>query len=76
MAWKGQAAFVAKEMMPWKSIVDGEEKVVGMWKEVGVRMGKGGSKTRCALVTVDKAGHLVCFFLPTMTCEKNMLMCF
>lgn len=61
-AWKGQAAFVAKDMRPWKSVVDGEEKEAGMWKEVGVRMGKGERKTIFALVTVGKAGYLVCEF--------------
>lgn len=62
MPWKGQAAFVAKELEPWTSKVGGKEKVVGKWKEVNVKMVDGDEKTtRFALVTIDASGHMVSF---------------
>jgi cathepsin A (carboxypeptidase C) len=61
MPWKGQAAFTSQELKPWKSVVDGKEKVVGQFKEVNVRMVEGDEKkTRFALVTIDGSGHMVC----------------
>ena len=61
MPWKGQAAFTSQDLKPWKSVVDGEEKEVGMFKEVNVKMVEGDEKkTRFALVTIDGSGHMVC----------------
>lgn len=60
MPWKGQAAFVAKELKPWKSVVNGKERVAGKFKEVNIKMVDGDEKvTRFALVTVDGSGHMV-----------------
>jgi len=60
MPWKGQSAFTAEELKPWKSEVGGKSKKVGTWKEVNIQMVKGNEKrTRFALVTIDGAGHLV-----------------
>jgi cathepsin A (carboxypeptidase C) len=60
MAWKGQAEFVAKDLKPWTSVVDGKEKTVGMFKEVNIKMVEGDEKTtRFALVTIDGSGHMV-----------------
>ena len=60
MAWKGQAEFVAKELKPWKSVIGKKEKVVGMFKEVNVKMVEGDDKaTRFSLVTIDGSGHMV-----------------
>ncbi|KAK6583864.1 hypothetical protein PZA11_003594 [Diplocarpon coronariae] len=60
MPWKGQAAFNALELKPWKSTKDGKEVVAGTWKEVNIRMVPGDEKkTRFALVTVDGSGHMV-----------------
>jgi cathepsin A (carboxypeptidase C) len=58
--WKGQAEFTSKELKPWKSVVDGKEKVVGTFKEVNIKMVEGDEKkTRFALVTIDGSGHMV-----------------
>ena len=60
MAWKGQAEFVSKELKPWKSVVGGKEKTVGMFKEVNIRMVEGDEKTtRFTLLTIDGSGHMV-----------------
>ena len=60
MPWKGQAEFVGKDLMPWKSVVGGKERKAGTWKEVNVKMVDGDEKTtRFALVTVDQSGHMV-----------------
>jgi cathepsin A (carboxypeptidase C) len=61
MPWKGQPAFTSQELQPWKSVVSGEEKVVGTFKEVWIQMVAGDEKrTRFSLVTINGAGHLVC----------------
>jgi len=60
MPWKGQSAFVAQELKPWKGKVNGKTKKVGTWKEVNIKMVEGDEKrTRFALVTIDGSGHLV-----------------
>ncbi|TAQ84327.1 hypothetical protein B7494_g7335 [Chlorociboria aeruginascens] len=60
MSWKGQAAFTSQDLKPWKSVVNGEEKIVGMFKEVNIKMVAGDmKKTRFAFVTIDGSGHLV-----------------
>jgi cathepsin A (carboxypeptidase C) len=62
MAWKGQSAFTALELEPWKSVVEGKEKVAGKFKEVNIKMVDGDEKTtRFALVTIDGSGHMVSF---------------
>jgi cathepsin A (carboxypeptidase C) len=62
MAWKGQAAFTALELKPWKSVRDEKEVVAGMFKEVNVKMVEGDEKrTRFALVTINGSGHMVCW---------------
>jgi len=60
MPWKGQPAFTSQDLKPWKSVVEGKEKVVGTFKEVNIKMGKDDKKTRFALVTINNAGHMVC----------------
>lgn len=61
MPWKGQAAFTSQDLKPWKSVVNGEVKEVGMFKEVNIKMVDGDeTKTRFALVTIDGSGHMVC----------------
>lgn len=61
MPWKGQTAFAAQGLRPWKAVVGGEERVVGSFKEIGIKMVEGNRKTtRFAVVTVDGAGHMVC----------------
>lgn len=84
MPWKGQAAFTRQDLKPWrgrsrssKSAVvgegEGEEKVLGMFKEVNVRMVEADEKTtRCALVTIDGSGHMVPQDQPEVA--LNMLM--
>jgi len=58
--WQGQAEFTATEMKPWTSVVDGQERKAGMFKEVNINMVAGDEKaTRFALVTIDRAGHMV-----------------
>lgn len=60
LAWKGQAAFTSLDLKPWKSVKDGKEVKVGMFKEVNVKMVDGDEKkTRFALVTIDGSGHMV-----------------
>jgi len=60
LSWKGQAAFTSQDLKPWKSVVDGEMKEVGMFKEVNIKMVEGDEKkTRFALVTIDGSGHMV-----------------
>lgn len=60
MSWKGQAAFVAADLVPWMSVVGGKKAKAGSTKEVNIKMRKGDEKTtRFALVTVDHAGHMV-----------------
>ena len=60
MPWKGQAAFTSEDLRPWSSGEGEEKKVAGRFKEVNVRMVEGDEKTtRFALVTVDRAGHMV-----------------
>ena len=60
MPWKGQPAFISQDLKPWKSVVNGEEKVVGSFKEVWIRMIEGDEKrTRFSLVTINGAGHFV-----------------
>lgn len=60
MPWKGQPAFTSHDLKPWKSVVNGEEKVVGTFKEVWIRMIGGDEKrTRFSLVTINGAGHFV-----------------
>jgi hypothetical protein len=62
LAWKGQAAFTSLDLKPWKSLKDGKEVKVGMFKEVNVKMVDGDEKkTRFALVTIDGSGHMVCW---------------
>lgn len=60
MPWKGQPDFNSQDLKPWKSIVAGEEKTVGMFKEVNIKMGKADKKTRFAFVTINDSGHMVC----------------
>lgn len=60
MQWKGQSAFTALELKPWKSSKDGKEVVAGKFKEVNIKMVEGdGKTTRFALVTIDGSGHMV-----------------
>ena len=60
MPWKGQPAFTSQDLKPWKSVVNGEETVVGTFKEVWIRMIEGDEKrTRFSLVTINGAGHFV-----------------
>jgi cathepsin A (carboxypeptidase C) len=60
MAWKGQSAFTSLEMQPWKSVVNGKERVAGKTKEVNIKMVDGDNKTtRFALLTIDGSGHMV-----------------
>lgn len=60
LQWKGQAAFTAKELKPWTSMVNGTETTAGTFKEVNIKMVDGDDKTtRFALVTIDKSGHMV-----------------
>ncbi|KAH8804585.1 Alpha/Beta hydrolase protein [Xylogone sp. PMI_703] len=60
MPWKGQAPFTSQDLKPWKSVVGGNEKVAGKFKEVNIRMVDGDEKTtRFALVTIDGSGHMV-----------------
>jgi cathepsin A (carboxypeptidase C) len=61
LQWKGQAEFTSKELKPWTSVVGGEETAAGKFKEVNIKMVDGDEKrTRFALVTIDRAGHMVC----------------
>lgn len=60
MPWKGQTAFAAKPLKPWKAMRDGEELDVGTFKEVYVQTDPNNAKTtRFSLVTIDKSGHMV-----------------
>jgi carboxypeptidase C (cathepsin A) len=62
LAWKGQAAFTSLDLKPWKSVKNGKEVKVGMFKEVNVKMVDGDDKkTRFAFVTIDGSGHMVCW---------------
>jgi len=60
MSWKGEAAFAAKSLQPWKAEHDGQIVNAGSFKEVQIKTVPGSEKkTRFAFVTVDNAGHLV-----------------
>jgi len=59
MPWKGQAAFNAKDLEPWKLALPGREPTKGgEYKEVEVQMVEG-QKTRLAFLTIAGAGHMV-----------------
>lgn len=60
MSWKGEAAFAAKSLQPWKAQHNGTTVDAGSFKEVQIKTVPGSEKkTRFAFVTVDNAGHLV-----------------
>lgn len=62
LSWKGQVEFASKPLLPWMSVVaeTGKKEVVGMTKEVRVRVSDSASTaSRFAVVTVDNSGHLV-----------------
>lgn len=60
MSWKGESAYAAKSLQPWKAQVDGKTVTAGSFKEVQIKTVAGSDKkTRFAFVTVDHAGHLV-----------------
>lgn len=80
LPWKGQAAFTSQDLKPWKSLINGKEKAVGMFKEVNIKMVEGNEKkTRFALVTIDGSGHMVCQIqrqyssLPSTDCFDRFL---
>ncbi|OQD83817.1 hypothetical protein PENANT_c015G03269 [Penicillium antarcticum] len=60
LSWRGQVEFSAKSLQPWTTNMGGRDEVVGTTKEVQVYFDTH-SKTasRFALVTVDRAGHLL-----------------
>lgn len=59
VAWKGQAEFTSKRLLPWTSNIAGRNKTVGTAKEVRVQLDGLAEASRFAFVTVDGAGHLV-----------------
>jgi cathepsin A (carboxypeptidase C) len=60
MPWKGLPEFASKKLIPWTF----DKKIVGSFKEVYIQTNDLHSqKTRFSFVTVEGAGHLVCFLI-------------